>query len=161
MFHEAYCVTSKSSRLVELLQLSRNQPTGFCSQTKPGETWSPSKLLAYLFILRFERYCIKPNTVPRLKSKYLAPPKIWAGYVTGSAFLTLRWFKLVGICIRVNSFHKSDTSESTCNLFIRNRFHVVVTLHTLSPENCKQYLTSEKLKSWNRAENAKKFKNEI
>jgi len=36
--------------------------------------WTP-KFLAYLFVLCFKRQCPKPNTVTRLKSKYLVPPK--------------------------------------------------------------------------------------
>jgi len=33
-------------------------------------------------MLCFERLCPKQNTVSRLKSKYLLPPEIWAGYAT-------------------------------------------------------------------------------
>ena len=41
------------------------------------------------------------------------------GWLLGSAFFTLRWFKLAGICIRVTSLHKRNTSESICNFFYR------------------------------------------
>jgi len=42
--------------------------------------------ISFHFMLRKK----KTKTVPRLKSKYLAPPKIWAGYVACSAFFTWR-----------------------------------------------------------------------
>jgi len=40
------------------------------------------KFLAHVVVLCFERQCPKPNTVARLNSKYLAPPKIsgWLRY---------------------------------------------------------------------------------
>jgi len=41
----------------------------------------PAKFLAYLVILCFESQCPKPNTVARLKSKCLAPPKIFLGWL--------------------------------------------------------------------------------
>ena len=41
------------------------------------------RFLAYLVILCFDRQCPEQNTVARLKLKYLAAPKIWAGYATG------------------------------------------------------------------------------
>ena len=37
------------------------------------------KVLAYLVILWFERWCPKQNTVARFKSKNLAPQKFCAG----------------------------------------------------------------------------------
>jgi len=56
-------------------------------------SWPP-KYLAYLVILCFERRYPKQNTVARLKSKILAPPKffcprkkLWAGYTAGQAGL--------------------------------------------------------------------------
>jgi len=52
-------------------------------------------------VLIFVTGAVCTDSVPYLKSKYFAPPKLWAGYVTGSACFTLGWFKLAGICIRV------------------------------------------------------------
>ena len=118
MFHEAYHVRIKSSRLVKLLQAFDESADWVLLIGVARETWSPCKFLAYIFILCFERCCIKPNTVPRLMSKYTAPPKIWGGYVTGSDFFTLPWFKLERNCIQVTSLHKSDRSESICNFFL-------------------------------------------
>jgi len=52
---------------------------------------------AYLAALRFERRCPKPNTVARLKSKYLTTPKNWVGYAT------VRWSAPNVICCGVVS----------------------------------------------------------
>ena len=38
----------------------------------------------YFVILWFERRCNKQNTIAHLKSNDLAPPKLSAGYATGS-----------------------------------------------------------------------------
>jgi len=48
-----------------------------CNEVATGAKGAmPPQFLAYLVVLRFERRCPKPNTVARLKSKYLAFPKI-------------------------------------------------------------------------------------
>ena len=38
------------------------------------------KFVAHVVVFCFEEQCPKPNAVARLNSKYLAPPKFWAGY---------------------------------------------------------------------------------
>ena len=42
----------------------------------------PPKFLENIVILCFERRFSKQNSVIRLKSNILAPPKFWAGYAT-------------------------------------------------------------------------------
>ena len=48
------------------------------AKRRPG--YRAPKFLEYLVILRFEKRYPIQNTVARLKSKILAPPKVWAGY---------------------------------------------------------------------------------
>jgi len=43
----------------------------------------PPQFLAYPVILFFEKRCLKQNTVARLKSNILSPPKFLAVYATG------------------------------------------------------------------------------
>jgi len=55
----------------------------------------------------------------------------------GSAFIFLRWFKLVHICIQVTSLHrwkKQGIHRKLILCFIGNRFHV--TLRIVSPIIC-------------------------
>jgi len=88
--------------------------------------------------------------------------KVWAGFVTGCAFFSLGWLRHAHICIRVTSLHKGDNKLIYLQFFlIRNQFHASVTLHVLSPENCKQCLRVRNWKAETRAENARKSKNKI
>jgi len=44
---------------------------------------NPTRFVAYLLVLCFERRYLKQNTVARLKSSILPPPNVWADYATG------------------------------------------------------------------------------
>jgi len=92
MFHEAYHARIKSSKLVKLLQaFEESDDRVLLIGVARGDMVSlQASNIQYLFILCFEKCCIKPNTVPRLMSKYLAPPKIWDGCITGSDVFPLR-----------------------------------------------------------------------
>ena len=60
-----------------------------------------------------------------------------------SAFVFLRWFKVVHISIQVCTFHDGCKQGFDQQILIRNQFHVK--LRILSPENCNQSL---QVKSW-------------
>jgi len=55
-----------------------------CNQSRSQGGQAPSKFLAYLVILCFDRQCLEQNTVARLNSKCMGPRKIFAlaGYAT-------------------------------------------------------------------------------
>jgi len=55
-----------------------------CNHRRSQGGHAPSKFLAYLVILCFDRQCLEQNTVAHLNSKYLVPLKVFAlaGYAT-------------------------------------------------------------------------------
>jgi len=165
MFHEAWHVTIESSVLAKLLQAFEESADWvlLIGVERGKGPWPPPKFLAYLVILCFERLCIKPSTVPRLKSKYLAPPKMLIWLRHWLCFFTLQWLKCACTCIRVTSLRNSDTSESICNFFYKKSISCKCnTTHSLiSPENSKQCLQVKYWKAETRAENANKSKNKI
>ena len=127
IFHEAPLVTITSSRFAKLLQaFEESADCALLIAVARGAMVSlRSSGISFHFVLRKD----KPNTVPRLKSKYLAPPKISGRLRRLLCFLHLQ---MINTCTYLYSSNYSSQTRYKwiCPIsFIRNRFHVSVVSH--------------------------------